>query len=271
MAAYAERIAKPLMQSISSLDRRFFPMLAYDILFLLVAIAVALGAVTAIDRAATAHQDIFLRTNIVMAQLQNAAPSDAAALTAEAENIRIAFRELFWTAGLVALAAYLVALFFLSLFKGLIWSQILKQKFDRAFFRKFVQLNYILWMAGLLALILLLRLIKMETLVIYLSIGMALFFYILLNTYSLFDKKESVWKILKNGLRTSAIRIHLFIVPYLIIFAVGLLVYWIVSMLIRYLPPVPFLAVTIGALFLLAVMVWVRFYIYENIKLASHQ
>ena len=267
MAAYAERIAKPLMQSISSLDRRFFPMLAYDILFLLVAIAVALGAVTAIDRAATAHQDIFLRTNIVMGQLQQSAtPQDTAALTEEATDIQKSFRNLFISTGLIVFVAYLVLVFFLSLFKGLIWSQILKQKFDRAFFRKFVQLNYILWMAGLLALILLLRLIKMETLVIYLSIGMALFFYILLNTYSLFDKKESVWKILKNGLRTSAIRIHRFIVPYLIIFAVGLLVYWIVSMLIRYLPPVPFLAVTVGALFLLAVMVWVRFYIYENVK-----
>src|SRR3989344_2625901 len=186
MAAYAERITKPLMQSISSLDRRFFPMLAYDILFLLVAIAVALGAVTAIDRAATAHQDIFLRTNIVMGQLQQSAtPQDTATLTEEAMDIQKSFRNLFISTGLIVFVAYLVLVFFLSLFKGLIWSQILKQKFDRAFFRKFVQLNYILWIAGVLGLILLLRLIKMETLVIYLSIGMALFFYILLNTYSL--------------------------------------------------------------------------------------
>ena len=268
---YIENATKPLIRSGEDIDKRMFSILAYDILFMLAASGIILAALTFINWNLESNQDIFSRTNIVMGQLQTNTQADTAALAGEAVDIEKTFRNMFIFAGSSIAAAYLIIVFFISLFKGLIWSQILGQKFDRMFFKRFLQLNYVIWGIGLVLAILFLMVANLGSLTFYLPLGALLFFYFVLNIYSLFDKKERIWKTLGKGISVSIKKAYLFIVPYLLIAAAVTLLYWIASTIIRYATAIPYLGAGIIALFSLILVVWVRFYIFENVKSASQQ
>lgn len=162
----------------------------------------------------------------------------------------------------VILSAIILTIFIilnLSLFKGLIWSRICREKFTIKFFIKFLLLNAIWIIIWLIAAVIIAVGVKVN-IAQYLIILLAIVFvYFTIFLYMFFTKNKKL-KAIKDAFKFGITKVHYFVLPYILVILVFILIsqlYW----LYRFLPYKIGMIVT--SLILLGFLAWFRLYIYS--------
>ena len=103
--------------------------------------------------------------------------------------------------------------------KGIIWAKTAKTKVTMGFLSKFFALNLI-WMGFWFAIVILISLaVQRESVFMFMVIVFAAGFYLTNNLYSLFMQKQEIGAI-KKAVSLSISRIHLFVLPYAVLYAI---------------------------------------------------
>ena len=119
----------------------------------------------------------------------------------------------------VVFAVLLFILFFIvnwSFFQGLIWNILLKKKFNFRYFLKFLLLNTIWFLLWVVVLSVILFGGRMEFFIILFSILILLFLHFSFILCVLFTK-ENRFSQIKKAIKLGILRIHYFILPYVVI------------------------------------------------------
>lgn len=165
-------------------------------------------------------------------------------------------------AAAVILASLIIFSLLTALIKGFIWSRITKQKFDKAYFKR-----YLLFIVIIIACLLLISIASFfllkDIITAFLMIIIIVFSIYLSIVFSIFYKKEKRMKeLIKKTLSISFKRIHFFILPFLTTLIVLCLTIIIFSNINRLNPMLPYITI----LFPLAVLTLSKFYLYQTSK-----
>ncbi len=163
----------------------------------------------------------------------------------------------------VIFAAVLFILLFTiiwSLTQGTIWNLLLKNKFTLKYFERFLLLNLIWFLPWLIMLFLILFGSKLTSLTAISYIFIALFLHFSFILYVLFAKENKL-KQIKNALKLGIIKIHKFVLPYLIILITFIVILQLNLLKINY-----YLIVFVFLIFFSWVQAYTKEVIIESIK-----
>ena len=125
------------------------------------------------------------------------------------------------TLGMLTLLALFVILWW-TLLKGFIWSTILKQPLSARLFGKLFLFNMV-WLGSWLLLFALMGYVFNLVLAPYFMLGLLVFFVMLTNTIYVFFISQPEWISVKKGVLLCLKKFHLLIVPYVMLFAIYML------------------------------------------------
>ncbi|NQV09424.1 hypothetical protein HQ529_06240 [Candidatus Woesearchaeota archaeon] len=157
----------------------------------------------------------------------------------------------------------LITYFIIAVFKGGIYSSILKKKLYWGHIWKKFLLN-IIWFTCWIVILLVTILILRNTVMVYVFwILVLLIFHLTPILYLKFTQKDKIFNSIKEALKTGFKKIHHFIIPYLVI-----LLYFILISFIGYFVSLASetLSVIIIVLLLFDLVTWSRYYIIRVIK-----
>jgi len=234
------------INSFKKIDLKIFHIVFFDLLFYSLVPLIAIATYKVIENRASL-------TNM---------PADLLQVGAEtAENLLSDLKVFFFL--LIAMLILMVITIIIdwSIFKGLAWGLTIKRKFNFKFFLKFFILNLI-WLGTYAILIFLFALTFRESaLWIYLLILTLIWTYFTNIIYTLFMKNEK--KAVRKAFKLGFTKIHLFILPYLILFIILSIIFFIMNLTTA----LPYgIGLTIIILTLLFYLAWARFYIVELIE-----
>ena len=127
-------------------------------------------------------------------------------IASDAENVYTSLKSVLIKVG-VAIALFVILVFIiLLLFKSIIWSIILKKKFSRSFYLKFIFAN-VVWFFVWIALFAILLITKLPTVIIYRVLLIFMVFFTLVFL-SLFDEKKPVLTLIKKSFTFGIRKIH---------------------------------------------------------------
>jgi len=123
----------------------------------------------------------------------------------------------------------IILLFSIAFFRGIIWSNILKQKYDKQFFKRFTILSSIWYILGLALIAIALIIFKLKVGIFIAVILLLLCLYLKLIVNLNFDKNKKMLENLRN-IKKGFKRNHLFI-PFTFIFTIFLLLFLLLSLI----------------------------------------
>ena len=161
---------------------------------------------------------------------------------------------------LVTILLFIVIFLLACIFKSLIWLKITEKKLNKTFLKKFIITKLIWNLIWLIPIVLLFLLLKKSLIAPFLVIMALLIIHFTNILYIKFNNKlRSIKEVFKLGTK----KIHLFILPYIVIilgFLIVIQLYWIY----RFLPES--LQGVISAIILLIYIAFSRIYLYNVVK-----
>jgi len=153
---------------------------------------------------------------------------------------------------------YLLAVF--SFFKGLIWKKLVHGKFTRKNYLKYLLCNFTLFLPGFIVLVIVSLTIKEKGLWIFRIIIVLTIYLVTIASYWLW-KKSSLKEGYKHIWKTAIVKIHYFVVPYIVIGGCFFVIIYLTGSMIT-----SGLGALLGFVLLLLVSYWARLYIISIIE-----
>ncbi len=115
-----------------------------------------------------------------------------------------------------------IALIFIALaaFKGLEYNLLIKQKYDFAYFKKFLLMKLIWSIAWIILLAITFLIFKSKIAAFLIFIGILLFMHFTIILHALFNKTNNPFQLIKHALIKGITKLHHFLLGYLIAFVV---------------------------------------------------
>lgn len=171
---------------------------------------------------------------------------------------------MFYTIIISMILYALLFIFLYAIFKGLIWSRMLKRQFTLKHIKGYLYLSLI-WLSSFVVITLGLSLMTREEFRFGVFLATILvFIHLTPFVYIIFTKENLIGHSLKKGLWVGIAKIHHFIIPYILIIGVGFVGIMMntIFRLIKYLP-FPTAVLIISIILTFAYLVWVRSYLTE--------
>jgi hypothetical protein len=168
----------------------------------------------------------------------------------------------FYTILIGALILLVFAFIAYTLFRGLAWTTITRQKLNKKFLKPWAGLNavwWIIWTPIFLIVILALKGNPLTQGAILFLLAVASYFTVIVHT--LFTQTHKIGHSLSNGLGYGLSKLHLLIIPYTYAFVI----YMILFQLFRLFQSTAILK-PVSMLFVVLFMAWLRIYLYHVIK-----
>jgi hypothetical protein len=255
------------IHSLRGLNKKFghnillsFALLAVFVVVLLVFIVFMRGNLTPIIKdvlpllkAANSDQNPAAKEQMMMTLLQNK------------ELINSAI-----TSSIIGLSLVLIViLFVMSVFKGFIWSNILRQKYDKIFFRRFTFVSLVWLLLSLVVIALVLFLFELRVGVIIAPVLLLMFMYFKLMINLNFSKEKTVAKNL-GSFKKGFTKFHRMIVPFMFIFS-SFAVFFVLGLILLGLGGKMYASVmaVFLAILLISFINWARFYLSRVFRTAS--
>ena len=148
----------------------------------------------------------------------------------------------------------IIVVFLASIIKGIIWAITTKAKITFSLISKFLALNLI-WMSICFGIIFMIsNFIQIELAPIFMLAALTLLIYLTNTLYTLFMKHQKL-KSIFSALKLNVLKIHLFLLPYLVVALLFLILFWIGSFFkFNY-------AVIAHSLILITYIAFVRYYV----------
>ena len=145
-------------------------------------------------------------------------PADLAAIGIERAQQLSRDTQLFYYLLVFSFIVLLIAIIFLaSILKGIIWAKTADARITFRLISKFLGLN-MLWLGFWLILVFLISwIVEIKYALAFMAFAVLIGFYLSNNLYSLFMGNPS-FKLIKRSIKLSITKIHLFLLPYIVIF-----------------------------------------------------
>lgn len=216
-------------KSFKEIDSRLVSIIAYDVLFLLCMVGIIYLAFFLFQHSVAGLEETIPKLTSITDHISSAVPEVSEEVMKEINELRSFFYSIIAKIAFILIGAVIAVIFLVSLFKGLIWANVLKKKFDELFYKKFLFLN-LLWAAlWLIFSVVVALLVKRVLIVHYLIAVSVLFLYFTIILCSLFDKNKKSWGMVKQAFGLGIKKFHLFIIPYLLAYIILVILYAITS------------------------------------------
>jgi hypothetical protein len=255
-------------KSFKALDRTFSTQILFDLLFYGSLAIIFIGTMLLMQQNFYRLNDIIpILTEMQGFVATNFETMPSQALLGKLENVKGLFTNVLTQAGILILVALALIMLSSTFLKGLVWNKIKKEVSDKAFFKRYAQMNYLFFFLFVLLVIFTVLLVKQELLMYYLIAEFLLYLHTKTVTNVLFHKKHKVWKSIGKGFIYAFKKLHYFLLYYLFP-AFIVLVLIVVLRLLGFLPRSVFYIV--AALLFLLFAGWLRIYLHMVVQKILH-
>lgn len=246
---YLVRTFKDLIASFRNLDKRFFLVALYDLLFILSALLIIIGGSALLGG-----------TSLKILQAQ---PSLAPAIADIQFNVPpYLLAKVIGTLAIWAAITFIGILICQALFKGFMWNTIMSKKLSWSYFKGFFALN-LLWFLIWAAASIIIYIGARQPYRLYIQLGyFLLLFHFTTILYIVFTRIHKVKKSIKLAFSLGVRKLGYFIIPY--IYAV--VIYAVISQLLRLADPATRIGTFITVVVTILFIAWLRLYAYSIAK-----
>lgn len=240
------------IKSFKEINKKTIYVVLCDILFYFVSFVLFLLTILILK----IQSSIILKTMPDLSNLQALQTSLEAQEQAILQLGGLKYLFLYWV--ITILIAFFILILIVSFFKGIIWSNISKEKFDFKFYMRFSLLNLIYYFGLILILILTFAAMKPAFAGIFWLIEFLLFTYLTNISYGIFDKEVKIRKNIKKATIIGFQKFYRFLLPLLNFFWVIIFVLIVIGIVSKILPERFLMLLSI--LFLFIYLAWARIY-----------
>ncbi len=247
---YLNDAYKTFLNSFKRFDKKTIFIVLSDLLFLVLLLSIFTYFPTAMYNKVAGFDD---------SRLQNANLLDIN----EASSLNSDLRGIFMTLIIYPLLMVLLTIINFTVFQGISWSIALKKKLNIKFFLRFFLLNLSIIGIYTMIIFLLAFIMKQEALPSWFMVIMLIWLHFGLVIYAFFVRKPEKISV-KKAIEKAAKKVHLFILPYAVIFLMLMILNYIMILITRAIP-VEGIGVSIMAILMVVYAAWARYYFVDAV------